>query len=130
MPAEFRSWAILAISDDEGAGEPIPIADRPMFFRFGFALSLIVLIALIGTALEKENLQLKRAISHQQFRLDALIDLHVRLRLEAERLGTPERLLGPLERGELPLERSAKPPRSDQRRAPLIQWDQAADTAG
>ncbi|HEY0981179.1 MULTISPECIES: hypothetical protein [unclassified Schlesneria] len=101
-----------------------------MFFRFGFALCLIVLIALIGTALEKEILQLKRALSHQQFRMEALLDAHVRLRLEAQRLGTPERLLGPLERGELPLERPARPQRSDQRRAPLMQWDRAAETAG
>lgn len=101
-----------------------------MFFRFGFALCLIVMIALVGTALEKECLELKRGISHQQFRMDALLDSHVRLRLEAQRLGTPERLLGPLERGELPLERPAKPQRSDQRRAPLIRWNQHSESAG
>ena len=59
-----------------------------MFFRFGAALSLVVLVALSGTTLEKHNLQLKRAITHQQYRLDALLDSHVRLRsgLEAQRL--------------------------------------------
>ena len=61
-----------------------------MFFRFGSALFLVVLIALTGTTLEKQSLQLKRAISHQQYRLDALLDSHVRLRLEAQRLGTPD----------------------------------------
>jgi hypothetical protein len=93
-----------------------------MFFRFGAALSLVVLIALSGTAIEKQSLQLKRALSHQQYRADALLDSHVRLRLEAQRLGTPARLLGPLERGELPLHRPTKPQRTDQRRAPLLNW--------
>ena len=101
-----------------------------MFFRFGSALSLIVLVALTGTALEKQNLQLKRALSHQQYRLDALLDSHVRLRLDAQRLGTPARLLGPLERGELPLERPTKPQRTDLRRAPLLNWSQPSETAG
>ena len=93
-----------------------------MFFRFGAALSLIVLIALLGTSLEKQNLELKRAISQQQYRQDALLDSHVRLRLEAQRLGTPARLMGPLERGELPLHRPDKPQRSDERRTPLLNW--------
>ena len=93
-----------------------------MFFRFGAALSLVVLVALAGTMLEKQNLQLKRAISHQQYRLEELLDSHVRLRLEAQRLGTPERLLGPLERGEVKLQRPVKPQRSDERRTPLLNW--------
>lgn len=101
-----------------------------MFFRFGSALSLIVLVALAGTALEKQNLQLKRAITHQQYRMDALLDTHVRLRLDAQRLGTPERLLGPLERGEIPLERPSKPHRTDQRRGPLRNWGQGSDADG
>ena len=93
-----------------------------MFFRFGAALTLVVLIALTGTSLEKQNLELKRAISHQQYRLDELLSSHVRLRLEAQRLGTPARLLGPLERGEHQLERPSKPQRSDERRTPLLNW--------
>lgn len=94
-----------------------------MFFRFAAALSLIVLIALLGTSLEKQNLELKRAISQQQYRQDELLDSHVRLRLEAQRLGTPIRLLGPLERGELPLHRPEKSPRSDKRQTPLTNWN-------
>lgn len=101
-----------------------------MFFRFGAALSLIVLIALSGTALETQNLQLKRALSHQQYRLDAMLDSHVRLRLQSQRLGTPASLLGPLERGELPLHRPTKPQRTDQRRAPLLNWSQPNERAG
>lgn len=94
-----------------------------MFFRFGSALSLVVLIALTGTSLEKQNLELKRAISQQHYRLDASTDSHVRLRLEAERLGTPARLLGPLDRGEL----LSKPPErtegTSERRTPLLNWN-------
>lgn len=91
-----------------------------MFFRFGAALLLVVLVALSGTTFEKQNLELKRAISHQQYRLEAMHDSLVSLRLEAQRLGTPARLLGPLERGELPLRRPTKPQRSDERRTPLL----------
>ena len=101
-----------------------------MFFRFGSVLSLIVLVALTGTAIEKQILQLKRAITHQQYRLDVLLDSHVRLRLEAQRLGTPASLLGPLERGELPLERPKKPHRTDARRIPSNDLSQPAETPG
>ena len=99
-----------------------------MFFRFGSALCLIVFVALWGTSLEKQNLELKRAISQQRYRQDALLDMQVRLRLEAQRLGTPARLLGPLERGELPLHRPEKPQRSDERRTPLLNWKSQSAT--
>ena len=101
-----------------------------MFFRFGAALTLVVLIALLGTTLEKQNLELKRAISHQQYRLDELLSSHVRLKLEAQRLGTPARLLGPLERGEHQLERPTKPQRTDERRTPLLNWSSRSVTGG
>ena len=93
-----------------------------MFFRFGAALSLIVLVALAGTALETQNLQLKRALSHQQYRLDAMLDSHVRLRLQTQRLGTPARLLGALESGEFPIRRPIESQRRDERRTPLLNW--------
>ena len=91
-------------------------------------MSLIVLVALLGTTLEKQNLQLRRAISHQQYRLDEILDSQTRLTLEAQRLGTPARLLGPLERGELPLQRPAKPQRTDERRTPLLNWNSRSVT--
>lgn len=94
-----------------------------MFFRFGVALCLIVLIALWGTSLEKQNLELKRAISQQRYRRDALIDLKSRLRLEAQRLGTPARLMETMDRGDVMLQRPQKPVRSDEQRAPLSKWN-------
>jgi len=47
-----------------------------MFFRFGAALVLVVLISLAGTALEKRNLELKRVVSRQSYRLEILQEQH------------------------------------------------------
>ena len=94
-----------------------------MFFRFGMALCLIVLVALWGTSLEKQNLELKRAISQQHYRPDALLDLQARLRLEAQRLGTPANLMETLDRGESSLQRPKKAVRSEERRSPRLDWN-------
>lgn len=64
-----------------------------MFFRFGSAIVLVVLISLAGTALEKRNLQLKRAVSRQHYRLEVLLEQHSARRVEAQRLGAPIRLI-------------------------------------
>jgi hypothetical protein len=63
-----------------------------MLFRFCSALVLVVLIAMGGIALEKRSLELRRSIARQQYRLEALDDLHVRLRLETQELGAPARI--------------------------------------
>src|SRR4051812_25828913 len=64
-----------------------------MFFRFGGALVLLVMIALGGIAVEKRSLDLRRAVSHQNFRQDVLIEEHALHRLKAQQLGAPSRLL-------------------------------------
>jgi hypothetical protein len=64
-----------------------------MFFRFGGALVLLVLIALGGIAIEKRNLDLRRAVSHQNFRQDVLLEDHALHRLKAQQLGAPSRLI-------------------------------------
>jgi hypothetical protein len=89
-----------------------------MFFRFGAALVLVVLVALTGTALETQNLAMKRALSQQQYRLDVLVETQTSLRLESQRLGTPAKLFESLERGDRGLTRVAKPQRTDARRVP------------
>ena len=94
-----------------------------MFFRFGAALALVVAIALAGTALETQNLALKRSLSQQQYRLEVLVETQAGLKLEAQRLGTPAKLFEGLERDGSPLHRPAKPQRSDERRAPLLNWN-------
>lgn len=64
-----------------------------MLFRFSVALALVVMISLAGTALEKRNLELKRAISRQQYRLEILDRQLVAQRVVAEQLGAPSRLI-------------------------------------
>jgi len=64
-----------------------------MYFRFVSALVLVVVISLIGTSLEKRNLELRRAISQQHYQWDVLIERYASHRAEAEKLGAPARLL-------------------------------------
>jgi hypothetical protein len=68
-----------------------------MFFRFGAAVAVVVVVSLLGIALEKRTLSLKRAISLQTYRADQLEERRIQLRLKCERLGTPGRLLETLE---------------------------------
>jgi len=72
-----------------------------MYIRFGGALVLVVLISLAGIALEKRNLELRRAVSRQAFRLDVLLERHAANRLRTQRLGAPARLMRALESGQL-----------------------------
>lgn len=63
-----------------------------MFFRFGSALALIVVIGLAAVRIEKRNLEVRRAITRQYFQTDVLLEERARLRLQTERLGSPEQL--------------------------------------
>lgn len=100
-----------------------------MFFRFGAALVLVVLVALTGTALETQNLAMKRALSQQQYRLDVLVETQIALRLESQRLGAPAKLFESLERGDCGLKQGVKPQRTDERRAPLLNWNTSTGDA-
>lgn len=97
-----------------------------MFFRFGAALLLVVSVALAGTALETQNLALKRSLSQQQYRLEVLMESQARLRLETQRLGATARLYDVLQGDDAALYRPPKPQRADQRRAPLLNWSNPA----
>jgi len=91
-----------------------------MFFRFGSALALVVLISLAGTALEKRNLELKRAVSRQHYRLGILLEQHAANRLLAQQLGAPSRLVDQLDAETAESAepaRTAKPKRSEPRPA-------------
>ena len=68
-----------------------------MFFRFCAAVALIVAVSLLGIALEKRTLALRRAISLQTYRAEQLEERRVQLRLRCEQLGAPGRLLESLE---------------------------------
>jgi hypothetical protein len=64
-----------------------------MFFRFGVALVLVVAISLAGTGLEKQNLELKRIVSRQHYRLEILREQYTSQRVVAHQLGAPARLI-------------------------------------
>lgn len=93
-----------------------------MFFRFGAAMALVVAIALAGTALENRSLSLRRAISHQRYQLDVLVEKQARLRVVAQRAGAPAQLIEPLEQGRLQLLPPESPQRKTQRSTPLLNW--------
>ena len=82
-----------------------------MYFRFGAAIVLLVIVSVIGVALEKQNLTYRRAISQQRYRLDVLVEEYAQRRLQAQRLGAPARTIKSLEqhRGDV-----KKPARSAQ----------------
>jgi len=99
-----------------------------MFFRFGSALVLIVLISLAGVAVEKRNLELRRRVIHQHFQTDVLRDVHARLRLETEQLGAPVRMLDSIESGELAVRQPEQTVDTSPRRVPLLEWRRAIPT--
>ncbi len=89
--------------------DPTALIWQPaMFFRFGAALLLVVLISLAGTALEKRNLELKRVVSRQSYRLEILQEQHAAKRVLAQQLGAPSRLLDQVGEVASP-EKSAQP---------------------
>jgi hypothetical protein len=85
-----------------------------MFFRFGSALALVVLISLAGTALEKRNLKLRRAVSRQQYRLDVLLEQHAANRVLAQQLGAPSRLVDKIDEESTGPDEPLKPVKPDQ----------------
>lgn len=63
-----------------------------MFFRFLAALILAVVVSLVGNVIERRNLDLRRELAADLYRLEVLEENHIKLRMEAERLGAPARL--------------------------------------
>jgi hypothetical protein len=99
-----------------------------MYFRFGCALILVTLVSVAGIAIEKQCLTLRRALSRQQYRYDALCELSSRLRLKTQQLGAPSRLYEALETGRIALSRRERSdPRTSPRLPPLA--SQRADKA-
>ena len=73
-----------------------------MYFRFGAAIVLAVVIAVVGVALEKESLAYRREISRQHYQLDELVEQYAKLRLKAHRLGAPQRTIESLPQARRP----------------------------
>ncbi|MFO0919401.1 MAG: hypothetical protein U0872_13965 [Planctomycetaceae bacterium] len=93
-----------------------------MFFRFGSAVALVVVVALGGTTLESRSLALRRALSHQRYQIDVLTERQARLRVAAQRAGAPAQLIEPLEQGRLHLLPPESPQRKTPRSTPLMNW--------
>jgi chromatin segregation and condensation protein Rec8/ScpA/Scc1 (kleisin family) len=68
-----------------------------MYFRFGAAVVLAVLVAVAGIAIEKRCLMLRRALTREHYRYEVLRDLYARQRLQTQQLGAPARLFEALE---------------------------------
>lgn len=93
-----------------------------MVFRFVGSLTLIVCIALIGVALEKENLSLHREISRQHYRTDILREDYARLQLRSQELGAPTKMLEDLESGRIPVRTPDRVADDGPRKMPLLEW--------
>src|SRR5580698_10839013 len=87
MPATSRYRARTTSADRNEA----------MYFRFGAAVVLAVLVAVSGIAIEKRCLMLRRALAREHYRYEVLRDLYARQRLQTQQLGAPARLLDALE---------------------------------
>ena len=96
-----------------------------MFFRFGSALVLVVLISLAGVALEKKNLELRRAITRQRYRMDVMRDLHAQIRLETQRLASPANTIDSIERSAQDATNSRQSAPNTRQRMPLLRWQQS-----
>ena len=68
-----------------------------MFFRFGSAIFLAVLVAMCGVLLEKRTLNLRRDVTRQYYRTDMLLESYARLRLRTQQLAAPTRVIESIE---------------------------------
>jgi hypothetical protein len=68
-----------------------------MYFRFGAAVMLAVLVAVAGIAIEKRCLTLRRALTREHYRCEVLRELYAKQRLQAQQMGAPARLFEALE---------------------------------
>jgi hypothetical protein len=105
-----------------------------MFFRFGSAVCVVVLISLVGIAIEKRSLDLRRDLSRQHYQMDVLRDQHARLRLKSQELAGIERLFETVEQAGSGLTLPQKPPEAastsksaERRPVPLLFWRQPLD---
>lgn len=102
-----------------------------MYFRFGSAVCLVVAISLVGIAIEKQSLDLRRQLSRQHYQMDALQEEHSKLRLKSQELAAVDLLFQAVEEdatGEVmpPLRRPVEEPANPAtaRRKTLLFWQQ------
>jgi hypothetical protein len=92
-----------------------------MYFRFGSALVLLILMSVAGVAIEKQCLALRRSVMRQQYRREVLQDEYARLRLQTQQLGAPVRLFQALE-----ADRSERAPTEDSANSSVARQQSAA----
>lgn len=74
------------------SSDPISAGSEGLYFRFAAGLFLVVLVSMAGVWLEKQTLEMRRAVSVQYFQTDLLLELLVRLRLDTQKLTAQARL--------------------------------------
>jgi len=103
-----------------------------------------VLVSMVGIVLEKQTLEMKRAVSRQYFQVDLLLEMHAKLRLSIQELTAPSQLAEiqakdrRLSRHVQKFPRAQQPAAiSDEARAdieppqlPLLRWEHPAKTIG
>jgi hypothetical protein len=92
-----------------------------MYFRFGSALVLLILMSVAGVAIEKQCLALRRSVMRQQYRREVLQDEFARLRLQTQQLGAPVRLFQALE-----ADRRERAPTEDSANSSVVRQQSAA----
>ncbi len=115
-----------------------------MFFRFAAGLILVVLVSMVGIILEKQTLEMKRAVSRQYFQVDLLLEMHAKLRLTIQELTAPSQLAEiqakdrPGSRHVQNFPRMQQPPQvsapaddsSGVPQLPLLRWEHPARSSG
>lgn len=92
-----------------------------MYFRFGSALVLLILMSVAGVAIEKQCLALRRSVMRQQYRREVLQDEYARLRLQTQQLVVPVRLFQALE-----ADRRERAPTEDSANSSVVRQQSAA----
>ena len=95
-----------------------------MFFRFGSAIVMAVLVSMGGVAIEKRILDLRRDIVLQRYQTDVLLEAHAGFRLITQRRAAPSRLIESMDADAHELRRpdSTAPRPSGW---PLLRWQRA-----
>ena len=94
-------------------------------------VAAVVLLSLAGIAVERRNLDFRREISRQHYRMDVLKDEHARLRLRSQKLSAMDRLVETIEKKGSDLKHPEKavdrgPQNANEdlpRRPPLLFWE-------
>ena len=87
---------------------------------------------MVGIVLEKQTLEMKRAVSRQYFQIDLLLEMHAKLRLSIQELTAPSQLAQMNARNRRMLRQAEHTPAYNnpsntgasaaQQRLPLLRW--------